>query len=209
MAVPLTALIFDYGAASGTTRAVALTFAALMPGLIAFTVHYLSLRGFYALQDTRTPFLVQVWIAAAMTVNAVLVAQFAPAAHITIWLAAGFSAAYVLGSAVSLSVLRRRIGGPAPAALLLYIGHVLIPALLAGAAAYGVVKALDGLNVPGWIGNLVVLGSAGTIGLTLYVVASYLLRVGAVREAIGMIAARLGRRRSGSRPTMGGQRDDS
>jgi len=175
-----------------------------MPGLIAFTVHYLSLRGFYALQDTRTPFLVQVWIAVAMIVNAVLVAQFAPASQITLWLAAGFSAAYLLGSVVSLNVLRRRIGGPRPRSLLRHIGHVLIPTALAGAAALGVVRLLDGLSDSGPLGNLVVLAVGGTIGLTLYVVTSYLLGVGAVREAIGLIAARLGRRRSGSGPTMEG-----
>lgn len=205
MSVPLAALIFDYGAASGTTRAVAVTFAALMPGLVAFTVHYLTLRGFYALQDTRTPFLVQVWIAAAMIVNALLVVQFAPASQITVWLAAGFSAAYVLGSAVSLSVLRRRLGGPSPTALLLHVGHVLIPAVLAAGASYGTVRMLGDLGLPGWLDNLVVLTAAGTIGLALYIVMSYVLRVAAVREAIGLIRSRLGRRRSGAGPNIEGR----
>lgn len=205
MAVPLAALIFGYGAASGESRAVAVTFAALMPGLVAFTVHYLTLRGFYALQDTRTPFLVQVWIAAAMIVNAVLVAQFAPTSQITVWLAAGFSASYVLGSVVSVSVLRSRLEGPSPAALLRQIGHVLIPALLAASASFGVVRWLDDLGLPDWLDNLVVLAAAGTIGLTLYVVASYILRVAAVREAIGLIRSRIGRRRSGNGPTMEGR----
>src|SRR5690606_20251209 len=54
LAVPLAAIIFGYGAASDSTTSLAWTLAALVPGLVAFTVHYVVLRGFYALQDTKT-----------------------------------------------------------------------------------------------------------------------------------------------------------
>ncbi|MGH9261458.1 MAG: murein biosynthesis integral membrane protein MurJ, partial [Acidimicrobiales bacterium] len=50
LSVPLVALLFDHGAAADDTGELAATLAALVPGLIAFTVHYLVLRGFYALQ---------------------------------------------------------------------------------------------------------------------------------------------------------------
>ncbi len=59
LSVPLVALLFDHGAATDDTGELAATLVALVPGLVAFTVHYLVLRGFYALQDTRTPFFVQ------------------------------------------------------------------------------------------------------------------------------------------------------
>jgi putative peptidoglycan lipid II flippase len=193
MAIPMTALIFDYGAAAGETRVVGFTLMALLPGLIAFTVHYLVLRGFYALQDTRTPFLVQVWIAVTMMVNALIVARFATADRTTILLAAGFSAAYVLGAIISLSVLRRRIGGLARLPLLGHIAHVMLPAALSGAAAFGVVSVLDGRldGLPGWFANLVVLTAAGTIGLALFVATAYAARISEVREAITLIVRRV------------------
>ena len=52
-------VLFSYGALDGGTAPIGWTLAAFAPGLVLFTVHYLVLRGFYAQEDTRTPFLVQ------------------------------------------------------------------------------------------------------------------------------------------------------
>ena len=79
LSVPLVALLFDHGAAADDTGELAATLAALVPGLIAFTVHYLVLRGFYALQDTRTPFFVQLWVSGTVIAVAIVIAAVGPA----------------------------------------------------------------------------------------------------------------------------------
>ena len=55
-----------YGGIRGNADVIGHTVAAFAPAMLAFTVHYLMLRGFYANEDTRTPFFVQLVIA---TVN--------------------------------------------------------------------------------------------------------------------------------------------
>ena len=50
------------------------------PGVVFFTVHYLMLRGFYALEQNRTVFFIQCAIAATNVVVAVvLVSRATPA----------------------------------------------------------------------------------------------------------------------------------
>ena len=113
LSVPLVALLFDHGAATGETGVLAVTLVALLPGLVAFTVHYLVLRGFYALQDTRTPFFVQLSVAGTMVISALLIAAFAPS-RATVLLACGYSVAYILGDSCGVGgVARLRAGGAA------------------------------------------------------------------------------------------------
>ena len=193
LAIPLAAVIFGYGAASGQTEVLAWTLAALVPGLIAFTVHYVVLRGFYALQDTRTPFFVQIWIALTMIVNAVIVGAVAPIEATTVLLAAGYSLAYVIGAAVSATVLGRRIGGLAGGALLAHIGRLLVPAVVAGACGYGILVMLDGSlgGIPDKLADLIILAVGGITGVIAFISLAYLLRIGEVRDAINVVVRRV------------------
>jgi peptidoglycan biosynthesis protein MviN/MurJ (putative lipid II flippase) len=196
---PLVALLFDHGAATGQTGVLALTVTALVPGLIAFTVHYLVLRGFYAVQDTRTPFFVQLWVAGTMVVSALLVAAVAPP-RATVLLAIGYSVAYVIGAAVSLSSLGRRLDGLRRWPLLLHILRLALPAGLAAALAYGVATALGDLvdRLPAWLANLVLVAAGGSVGLLAFIGVAYLIRIVEVREAVTLVRRRLSR----TRPSM-------
>src|SRR3712207_3593753 len=73
IALPLSNVVWGYAAASETYQDFAVSLAFFAPGLVFFTVHYLMLRGFYALERNRTVFWVQCGIAATNVVVAVLV----------------------------------------------------------------------------------------------------------------------------------------
>ncbi len=203
LSAPLVALLFDHGAANGQTGVLAVTLTALVPGLIAFTVHYLVLRGFYAIQDTRTPFFVQLWVAGTMVVSALLIAAFAPT-RATVLLAIGYSVAYVVGATVSMGSLGRRLPGLRRWPLLVHILRLALPAALAAALAYGVATALrnaaDGL--PQWVGDLMAVAAGGSVGLLAFVGLAYVIGIAEVREAFTLIRRRLGR----TRPSMDAQR---
>ena len=80
-------------------------------GLLFFTVHYLVLRGFYALELNRTVFFVQCVVAATNIVAAVaLVAATDGRAHLA-RAGVAYAASYAVGSVVSYLLLRRRLGG--------------------------------------------------------------------------------------------------
>ncbi|MGW0116938.1 murein biosynthesis integral membrane protein MurJ [Streptomyces sp. NPDC003327] len=113
LAVPLMTVVFGYGRTGGAdVRAMAWTLMALAPGLVALSGQYVCTRAFYALRDTRTPFLLNLVIAG-------LNAGLSLAAHLwlpTRWTVAGMAAGYSLalwaGWALTGYVLRRRLRGP-------------------------------------------------------------------------------------------------
>ena len=95
------------------------------PGIVFFTVHYLMLRGFYALELNRTVFFIQCVVAATNVVVALALVSGATPRQTSPALVVAYAASYVLGSALSYLILRARLGGletggaaqvPAPAA---------------------------------------------------------------------------------------------
>ena len=87
------------------------TLAAFAPGLLLFTVHYLMLRGFYAQEDTRTPFLVQLVVSPTNVAAALLLTLDAPTDQIATRLAFAYGIAYLAGSAASTTAAVARLGG--------------------------------------------------------------------------------------------------
>jgi putative peptidoglycan lipid II flippase len=76
-------------------------------GLVPFSLFQLFLRAFYAMQDTKTPFLINcAAVALNIAVNLPLYHYFGVEG-----LAAGHALAYTFGAAVQARVLARRIGG--------------------------------------------------------------------------------------------------
>jgi putative peptidoglycan lipid II flippase len=105
-------LLFAHGAADAVdTVPLGHMLQAFGLGLIPFSAQYLLLRGFYAFEDTRTPFRVALWIS---SVNIALAA----ACHLLLsprWAVTGMAAAYALSYAIGLLLtalrLRRRTEG--------------------------------------------------------------------------------------------------
>ena len=72
IAPPLAEVLFGYGAAAPYVENYVPSLALFGPGLVLFTVHYFMLRGFYALERTRTVFVIQCAVAATNIVAAVV-----------------------------------------------------------------------------------------------------------------------------------------
>ena len=110
LALPLARVLFGWGAGAGDTDVLGYTLMLFVPGLIAFTVHFLTLRGFYALEDTKTPFYVQCAVAGTNVGVALVLTLLFPVVG-SVGLAASFSVAYTVGAIVSTAALARRLGG--------------------------------------------------------------------------------------------------
>ncbi|MGW7099351.1 murein biosynthesis integral membrane protein MurJ [Streptomyces sp. NPDC054838] len=112
----LTACVFQYGEVKAADADVmAGILVAFAPGLIAFCAQYVLSRGFYALSDTRTPFLLNLVI---VTLNAGLsyaAYETLPLRWAVTGMAAASSVAFTAGAAVTAYALARRLGPRAPA----------------------------------------------------------------------------------------------
>ena len=123
-------------------EALALPLALFGPGVVLFSVHYLMLRGFYALEETRTVFVNQCWVAATNVVVAIVLVRLTDPRHTAAALVGAYTAAYLVGSLLSITVLRRRVGTLDGARLLRFCVRWLLATLLATAAAAIVAAAL-------------------------------------------------------------------
>ncbi|WP_328692914.1 murein biosynthesis integral membrane protein MurJ [Streptomyces phaeochromogenes] len=115
LAQPVMALVFGHGrTGADDTAAMAGILMAFAPGLIALSGQYVLSRAFYALSDTRTPFLLNLVI---VTLNAGLslaAAHLLPARWAVTGMAAAYSLALCVGWAVTGLVLSRRLAVARP-----------------------------------------------------------------------------------------------
>ncbi|MFG2328422.1 murein biosynthesis integral membrane protein MurJ [Streptomyces sp. NPDC048604] len=142
LAVPLLALVFQYGRTDAQDiRAMAGTLMAFAPGLIALSGQYVLTRAFYALRDTRTPFLLNLLIAGGNAALSWAAYALLPAHWAVTGMAAAYSLALWAGWAATGWALRRRLrgadadtGAGTPAALVRLLAAA-VPAAALGLAA--------------------------------------------------------------------------
>ncbi|MEV7592321.1 murein biosynthesis integral membrane protein MurJ [Streptomyces sp. NPDC089922] len=192
LGVPMATLLYA-GSGAGAQN-IGYVLMAFGLGLIPYSVQYVVLRGFYAYEDTRTPFYNTV-IVAAVNASVSVAAFFVLPAR---WAVVGMAAAYGLGYAVGVGVawrrLRTRLGGDLDGAHVMrtyarLTGACVPAAAVAGCAAYGVTQ---------WLGSGV-LGSAsallaGAIALAaVFLIAAKRMRIEELNAMVGMVRGRLGR----------------
>jgi len=137
-------VLFGYGATSTTFDHYVASMILFGPGLVFFTVHYLMLRGFYALELNRTVFFIQCVIGATNVALAIVLVQHATAAQTSPALVLAYGASYMLGSVISYVVLSGRLGGLQTAELVRFAIRLLLAAVVSAAVAFALGEVLPG-----------------------------------------------------------------
>jgi putative peptidoglycan lipid II flippase len=140
-------VVWGHGAAADDFPRYAPSLGLFGAGLVFFTVHYLMLRGFYALEETRTVFFIQCAVALTNIVAALVLVSRTDPEQTSPALVLAYTAAYVVGSAVSYGVLRARLGGLDSPRLLRFLVRlalvVVVSTGVALAAALGLHALVD------------------------------------------------------------------
>ncbi|MFJ7064210.1 murein biosynthesis integral membrane protein MurJ [Streptomyces sp. NPDC101115] len=193
LGVPMCTLLY---ASSGVEAAQGMGFIlmAFGLGLIPYSVQYVVLRGFYAYEDTRTPFYNTVIVAAVNAAASAVCYVVLPAQWAVVGMAASYGLAYAVGVGVAWRRLRNRLGGDLDGAHVLrtYARLCLasLPAaIVAGAAGFGLLKVLG----EGALGSLVALLVGGAVLLGVFFVAAKRMRIAELNSMVGMVRGRLGR----------------
>jgi putative peptidoglycan lipid II flippase len=197
---PLVSAIFDIGAAAGGTRSTALTLLCFLPGLVAFTVHYLVLRGFYAFQDTRTPFLVQLVLVAVNVVLAVLLVQTMTGSYTAVMLAVAYSVAYVVGAIVSVAVLRHVHLRPLRLDIWSLTGKLVLAGIPTAVVCFALVEAGKRMGVQGNLGQLALAAVVVGVGGLVYLGMAKVVRLREVTNVVTLLARMVSKSR-GTPPT--------
>ncbi|MQS10785.1 hypothetical protein F7Q99_00425 [Streptomyces kaniharaensis] len=156
-------------------------------GLIPFSAQYLFLRGFYAFDDTRTPFHLSLWISGT---NIAL----ATACHLLLpprWAVTGMAAAYALSYGIGLILtvlrLRRRTQGLLDGRRICRTyGKLTAAAALAGAAGWLVAAGCTNGLAAHFRAPILSLAAGGLTMALLFVLLARLLRIGELRAVPGV-----------------------
>lgn len=199
MAMDTAQVIWGYGSAAADYGNFAPSLALFGLGLVLFTAHYLALRGFYALEQTRRVFWIQCAIAATNIVAAIVLTRDAPASETAPRLVLAYACSYAVGAVLSYALLARTVGGLAGRRLVRFLVRLAIAVGISAGAAWGLRELLTDL-LPGtnqWHAFLD-LAVVGVVYLGIYVALARLLRISEVNDVMALVTRRLPlRRRTG------------
>ena len=163
------------------------------PGLLAFTGHYLALRGFYAQEDTRTPFLVNVCINAVNVALVLLAYAVLRPEWVGVAMAGSYSVSYGVGMLLSLRLLRRRTGPLEGAQTLRTYARLLAAALVAAVPAFLAARAATAGLGEGLLGSLAGTVAGGLVLLAGYVLLAQRMRVPELTSVVALVRTRRSR----------------
>jgi putative peptidoglycan lipid II flippase len=187
LARPIVRLVLEHGAATPQdAQRVASVLVFFSAGLFSYSAFQLLLRAFYAMQDTRTPALINV---ASFVVNTAANLVFFFAFGLAVrGLALGLATAYTFATIAAVVILHRRLGGLNGREILRGLAKVLLAGGLTAVAAWLTARGLEHLLGVETVATQAaqVLGSVG-IGLLVFVGMALLLRM----EELTLITAPL------------------
>lgn len=167
----------SYGGIRANSDAIGATLAAFAPAMIAFSIHYMALRGFYAMENTRTPFFIQLAVAATNITAALVLSSIVKPAHVSIALAIAFDLAYAVGAVIAVIALPGSVMHVFNRAMRRFLLKLLI------ACAVAAVVLIVGLEIFVWLGvapnspqrALGAVALVGPLGAAAYLLASRVL----------------------------------
>lgn len=171
-------------------RAIGYATMAMSLGLVAFSAQYLFQRAYYAFSDARTPFLVQVPVAALIALVSWLSGRALAPEHVVIGIGLGMAAAYSVGALLSAALLRRRLGGFDGAAVLRTYVRLLVAAGTGGVVGWLVSRGVHAL-LPGRAAAVLSLVVGGTALVAVFAAVCRALRVTEVEEVAAPLLRRL------------------
>ncbi|MDR7426783.1 MAG: murein biosynthesis integral membrane protein MurJ [Armatimonadota bacterium] len=188
LAEPLVRLLFQRGEfRPEATAAVASALRAYTLGLAAVAAYYIVTRAFYALQDMATP----VKVGGGMVILNAILAPVLMRPLGAAGIALATSTVNLTNVALLLWLLRRRLGGFEGRRTLGAVTRAAAAAALAGVSAVAVTLGATGRLATGAASTALLLLIAGSLGLAVYVTASWSLRVEEIRAVRDLLWRRM------------------
>jgi len=170
---------FDSAASNNTARALA----GFSVGLTGFSIYIFCLRGFYANEDTRTPFYINLF---GNAIN-IVIAVFLVKRYGVLGLGLAFGISYIISSIIVLWILHKKYRAIQWASILSLTWRSLLGASVMGVGVWGLNYVIRPMSSLSQIAELFFCVSAGAI---LYVIALYLLKVPEIHQLSSLLPRR-------------------
>ena len=179
--------LFEWGGSfdAESTRLSARALRFYAPGLVVFSAAKVFVPAFYAVQDTRTPVRIGIYIVGLNLVMNIVFILVLP----TYWKHAGMAFSTVLAEAAGMlvlgTILTRRVKNLQWLEIFKSFGRCLLAALVMAAAAWAtawLVLPMLGNHLPAKVAQIATTGLSISIGALVYLALTYLLRAPELRE---------------------------
>jgi putative peptidoglycan lipid II flippase len=192
---PQVARVAFPGTSHSATQAIAGVMVAMMAGLVPFGWLYLVQRVFYAYEDAKTPFRLQVLVTVvASAVNLTALAVDPSRAGVVVGL--GQTLSNLVAAVVGFALLRRRLGPLQLAPAVRVYVRLALASLVAAVPTVVLVRLLGRLGVDAerWSGAFVQLAVGGAVFVAVALGVAHALRVEEVGQLLDPVTRRLRRR---------------
>ncbi len=193
-------LLFGYGAASPAQAGLmGLIVSVFMLGLLPFTLFYVLLRGYYALEDTRTPFFLTIVFSVILLALAYpLFLRATDGGGQVAAIALAYSLSYWIGFALTWWVLARRLGSMETARTVGVLARLVVAGILATGVMFALLVAMlnleggtvDSVNRWALLSNVIVTSLVGT---AVFALAAWVMRVREVSDVLSLVGRLTGR----------------
>jgi putative peptidoglycan lipid II flippase len=182
-----------FGNTEAQTQAIAQVMIAMMLGLVPFGWLYLIQRVYYAYEDAKTPFYLQVVVTVVATaVN--LYAFTVDPTRAGIWVGLGQTVSNLAAALVGFALLRRRLGLLRLRSTMRLYVRLGIASVVAGLVCWPLVAWLESTLSGGRLSSAIELVVGGGLFLVMVLVLAHLMKVEEVGQLLAPVTRRVRRR---------------
>jgi putative peptidoglycan lipid II flippase len=194
LAAPLAVTLFQHGAfTAGQAGATAKVLIVGAFAVLPLSISYLCTYTFYALQGNKTAALINVPVVVVrIGVQLILVVVLSDGLTAA-GLMAGNGVSYLVSAAISMVVLRKRIGRLGMRPVAAAFAKVAAAAVVAAGAGLLVRQLLPGDGTPDHVDSIVQLIVVGVVIVAVYLGMAIILRVREISQVVAMVRRKLGR----------------
>ena len=188
IALPISRLFFQhFHVTSADASLLAGTLALFATGLFTFALFQLLIRGFYAMQDTRTPALINLVATAIGTAVNFIYFRYLGVKG----LALGQTTAYTIATIAALLVMRRRLGGLDGRRVASSVARIAIASAVTGLVAFATAEWLGSALATTTTGSeLVQVVAATAAGIAAFLAMAWCLRIQEVATVTEIVRRR-------------------
>ena len=162
---------------------------AFMIGLLPFSFVYMMQRAFYALEDTRTPFVFTTIQIAIYIAGAIVVSNTVEARWLVVALSLLTSCTVTLQAIIAFTLLTRRVGSLSDHRIATALAQFILAGVLAGAIGYAGIEIIGGIKpdafpVDSVLSSSLTIALVGFVMFSVYTVALRLLKVPEIDTAL-------------------------
>ena len=162
---------------------------ALMVGLLPFSFVYMMQRAFYALEDTRTPFMFTTIQIVIYIIGAIVISQTVEDAWLVVALGLLTSPSVTVQALIAYTLLSKRVGALGDHKIASALAKFILSGVMAGAIGYAAIETIGGVHpgsfaVDSVVSSSLTIAGVGFLMFAVYSIALRLLRVSEIDIAL-------------------------